>query len=204
MGSSTIIDIIGSVIVGGTLLLMGLRLNASANEASAVYLGNYILQTDITSLVQVVESDFSKIGYCGDWRKIPEPSKSIRIAEANRIRFWGDIENKGIVDSLTYFIGPQSELSTTPNPRDSYLYRQLNNSEPLRVGSVTQFSLEYFDAENETLAFPIAEPRKVYSMQLTIKVESREPHKQEFVNDSTQYDAYWKQLRLVTKNLKNR
>lgn len=204
MGSSTILDIIGSVVVAGTLLLVGLRLNASANETSAVYLGNYILQTDITALVQLLESDFSKIGYCREWQKIPEPSKSIRIAEANRIRFWADIENKGTVDSLTYYLGSPAELTATPNPHDRYLYRQMNNAQPLRVGRVTQFLLEYFDAENDPLVFPITEPRKVYYMQMTIKIESPEPHEQQSLNDSTQYEVCWKQLRLVTKNLKNR
>lgn len=205
MGSSTLLDIIGSFAIGGILLLMGLRLNASANETTAVYFGNYILQANITTAVDILENDFRKIGYCRDWRKIPDPTKSIRIADSTRIRFWADYDNDGTLDSITYYIGPTSDLSTTPNPRDRFLYRQINNqpAQAINLG-VTQFTFRYFDAENDPIAFPVTDPTKVYFMQLSLKIESAVPYQQEYANDPSQYEVYWKQLRLVTKNFKNR
>jgi hypothetical protein len=205
MGSSTILDIVGSVAVAGFLLLMALRMNASANEASAVYMGSYVLQTNITALVDIIETDFRKIGYCKDWRKIANPTASIRIADSSRLRFWTDVDNDGSLDSITYYLGPTSELAATPNPADRYLYRQVNTQTPLRMSlGITRFALQYFDAENTSIPFPITDPRKVYFMQISVAVETPVPYTQEYMDDRSQYEVFWKQIRLVTKNLRNR
>jgi ribulose bisphosphate carboxylase small subunit len=41
-------------------------------------------------------------------------------------------------------------------------------------------------------------------MQISLKVESGYPITQEYMADSTQYEVFWRQIRLVTKNLRNR
>jgi type II secretory pathway component PulJ len=205
MGSSTMLDVIGSFFIGGILMLMALRLNASGMETSAVYNSNLILQQNLTTLVRIIEEDFRKIGYCRDWKKIPDPSKSIRVADSSRFRFWTDVDNNGTLDSITYFIGPTSELLDTPNPRDRFLYRQVNNTAAMRMNlGVTQFSLRYRDAENDPISFPVTDPRLVYFMEINVAVETPAPLQQEFVSDTTQYEAYWRQIRLLTKNLRNR
>lgn len=205
MGSSSMMDIIGSMLVGGILFLMALRLNAGANETSAVYNSNYLLQSNMTTLVGIVEDDFRKIGYCKDWRKIPDPSKALRIADSTRLRFWTDIGNDGTLDSVTYYLGPTSELTDSPNPRDRYLYRQVNNNTPQSMNlGVTQFSLRYYDALNTLIPFPVSDPRGIYFMEISMAVETAFPYKQEYVNDPSAYQAFFKQLRLVTKNLRNR
>jgi hypothetical protein len=205
MGSSTMLDVIGSFFIGGILMLMALRLNASGMETSAVYNSNLILQQNLTTLVRIIEDDFRKIGYCRDWKKIPDPSKAIRIADSSRFRFWTDVDNDGALDSLTYYIGPTSELTDTPNPRDRFLYRQINNTAAMRMNlGVTQFSLRYRDAENDLLAFPVSDPRLVYFMEINVAVETPAPLQQEYLQDTTQYEAYWRQIRLLTKNLRNR
>lgn len=205
MGSSTMLDMIGSFLIAGILLVMGLRLNAGAIETSKVYSDSYIMQKNMTALVGILEEDFRKIGYCKNWRKIPDPSRAIRIADSTRLRFWTDIGNDGTLDSITYYLGSSSELSTTPNPRDCYLYRQENNQTAQRMNlGVTQFSMRYYDAMNDMIAFPISDPRGVYFMEISIEVESAYPYKQEYMNDPSAYQVFWKQIRLVTKNLRNR
>ncbi len=211
MGSSSLIDIIGSFIVAGLLLIMGLRLNAQASEATLVYNGNAILQQNLTALVDILENDFRRIGYCKDWTKIADPSLSIRIADSNRIRFLTDMTSTsnpygdGALDSITYYVGPTSELTATPNPYDRYLYRRVNNQTPYPMNlGVTQFSFKYFDALNDPIPFPVSDPREIYIMQISITIQSAAPYKQEYMNDPSQYDVFWKQIRLVTQNLRNR
>jgi hypothetical protein len=205
VGTSTIIDMIGSFLVAGILLLMGLQLNASANETTLVYNGNAILQENLTTLVDILETDLRKIGYCKDWTKIADPNLSIRIADSNRIRFLTDVGNDGTLDSITYYVGPTSELASTPNPYDRYLYRQVNAQTPFPMNlGVTQFSLTYFDAENDTIPFPVSDPRLIYFMQVSVAIQSAAPYKQEYMNDPSQYEVFWKQIRLVTQNLRNR
>ncbi len=205
MGSSSLMDIIGSFIVAGTLLLMGLRLNAAGNETTATYNDNLTLQRNVTSLVALLEQDFRRIGYCKDWRKIPDPSKAVRIAEPTRLRFWTDVDNDGNLDSVTYYIGSPTELPETPNPRDCYLYRQVNTQTPLKINfGVTQFNLKYYDALNDSISFPITDPRKVFFMEVSVAMETAFPYKQEYTNDPSAYQTFWRQMRLVTKNLRNR
>ncbi|MBM4168027.1 MAG: hypothetical protein FJ215_02555 [Ignavibacteria bacterium] len=205
MGSSTILDILGSLIVGGMLLLMGLRLNASANETTAIYHGSYILQENMTALVQILETDFRRIGYCSDWRKTADPTRSIRLADSTSIRFYTDLNHDGELDSVTYYTGPVSELLETVNPRDRFIYRRVNMEPPLKMNlGVTQMAFRYFDALNVELPTPVSDPRRVYYLHISIAVESPEPYKQEYSNDPSQYEVYWKQVRLATKNLRNR
>ncbi len=211
MGSSTIIDMIGSFLVAGMLLVMGLRLNAQANEATLVYNGNAILQSNITTLVEMLETDFRKIGYCANWRRVADPTRSILSAGANSIRFITDLPTEdlpfgdGTLDTIYYFVGPTSALSGTPNPNDRYLYRQVNSvsAYPMNLG-VTQFAFTYFDANDDSLALPITDPRIIYYLQISITVQSAFPFEQQYMNDPSQYDVFWKQIRLVTRNLRNR
>lgn len=211
MGTSTIIDMIGSFVVAGLLLVMGLRLNAQANESVLVYNGNAILQSNMTTLVQMLETDFRKIGYCANWVKVADPTKSILTASFSRIRFLTDLPTNanpygdGVLDTITYFVGPTSELSNTPNPNDRYLYRQVNSVDPYRMNlGVTQFAFTYYDADNNPLPFPVTNPSLVYFMQISVTVQSAVPYQQQYMNDPSQYDVFWKQIRLVTKNLRNR
>ncbi len=211
MGTSTIIDMIGSFLVAGMLLVMGLRLNAQANEATLVYNGNAILQSNITTLVEMLETDFRKIGYCADWQKVSDPTRSILSAGANSIQFITDLPTgtyplgDGILDTIAYSVGPTSELLSTPNPNDRYLYRKVNSISPYRMNlGVTQFAFTYFDANDDSLAFPITDPRLIYYMQISITVQSAAPFQQQYMNDPSQYDVFWKQIRLVTRNLRNR
>ena len=62
MGISTILDIIGSVFVGGLLLLILFRLNTSATGTLYNSNAEINVQQAMVSVVEVLESDFRKIG----------------------------------------------------------------------------------------------------------------------------------------------
>ncbi len=205
MGSSTILDIIGSTIVAGLLLLMALRLDSSALETSAVYNQNLILQQNMTTLVTILETDFRRIGYCKNWQKVANPTDAIRIAEANRFRFWTSVNADSTLDSITYSIGDTTELLNTPNPRDRYLYRQINTKTPQKLNlGVTMFQFRFRDVDDTVLAFPIADPHEIAAMELAVELESSSPITQEYGPDSSRYQMFWRQIRVTARNLKNR
>lgn len=214
MGSQVILDILASSLTFGTLLLMAIRLNGSVNENLQRYNGDLIVQDNIVTVISMIEYDFRKIGYCKDPLQIPDPSKAIILADSNRIKFYTDLatpgnpDGDGSKDILYYYLGPTSELSMTPNPRDRILYRVENNKPPKGANlGVTFFDLKYFDALNDTLSFPINNPGQIWALQITIQVENLAAAT--LVYNTAKFDnqyssAFWRQVRLVSRNLKNR
>jgi type II secretory pathway component PulJ len=204
MGFSDLIDLAGSILIGGLIMLILFRMNDAAVENVYNNGGELNLQQNLSVTARVLENDFRKIGYCANWQKIPDPSKSILLADSNRIKFLTDIDKNGsgpdgVVDTMYYYLGPTSELTQTPNPRDRLLYRVVNNETPRGVNlGVTQFKLVYFDALGDTINFPITVPSEVYSLEINISVENVAGYDEKYSS------AFWRQVRLVARNLRNR
>lgn len=205
MGNSTILDIIGSFVIAGFLFLMTMRLNQSATETSAAYHTQLNLQTNLTTMVSILEFDLRKIGYCRDYKKIPDPTQALLLADSTRIKFLCDFNNDGNLDSIYYWLGPVSELTDTPNPNDRYLYKRTNDLAPEKWNfGVTTFRLKYYDALGDSVAFPVVDPAIVNSMEISIQVQAADPYDQVYVNDPFAYETFWRQIRLVSRNLQNR
>lgn len=199
MGFSTLIDILGSTLIGGMLLLILLRINDAAVENTYVYGGELIVQQNLVEVVSLLEYDFRKIGFCADWQQIPDPSQAILAADSNDITFLTDLDSDGYVDTLRYFTGNTSALPGTANPRDMMLYRVENNEQPKGANlGVTQFNMLFFDAIGNVIPFPITHPSEIYTMQINITVENTDAY------DENYSSAFWRQIRLAARNLRNR
>ncbi len=199
MGFSTILDIMGSMFIGGMLMLILFRVSGAAAENTYNNSQDLIVQQNLTFVVTMMEDDFRKLGYCEDWSKIPDPSKAILYADSNKIQFLTDLNDDGNVDTLTYYTGPTSELASTPNPNDVMLYRVENHDKPGSSNlGITEFNLLYFDTFGDTLSTPVASPAQIATIQISIKVEDTEAYNNQYV------DAFWRQVRLSARNLKNR
>lgn len=197
MGFSTLIDILGSTIMGGLLLIIVLRLNNTATEKTTNYGGELSLQQNLVTIAQIMEYDFRKMGYCKKWTNFPDPSKSIDSATTTSIRFFADIDDNASMDTISYYLG--GLLTSTPNPRDRFFYRKVNSSPPAAINlGVTQFFMKYFDALGDTLIQPITQPDLISSYEINIQVETVYAYEE---NYST---AFWKQIRLLARNLRNR
>lgn len=199
MGTATLFDILGSIIIGSILMMITWRLSDAATEKTYNNSGELSLQQNLATVAQILETDFRKIGYCADYNKFPDPSKAVLYADVSSIKFLTDLDLDTNMDSIRYYLGPTSELSSTPNPRDRLLYRVVNNEVPKSSNlGVTQFYLNYFDALGDTLTPPITTPGLVSSVEINIKVESVAAY------DTAYSSAFWRQIRLVARNLRNR
>ena len=199
MGFSVLMDILGSTIIGGILLMNLFEINNTAIENNYTGSGELTAQQNLAVTVQVLENDFRKIGYCADWKKIPIPTLAILAADSSSIKFLTDVDSDGIVDTMSYYLGPTSELLSTPNPRDRILYRVVNSETPDDVNlGVTQFNLTFFDVLGNLINFPITVPGEIYTMQIDITTEDVAAYDQKYSS------AFWRQIRLVAKNLRNR
>ncbi len=208
MGFSTILDILGSTLVGGMLLLILFRMNDAAVENNYNYGGELIVQQNLVAVVELLEFDFRKIGYCADWEKLSNPLLYIVSADSHSIKFKTDIDSDGDVDVLSYYTGPTSELSSTPNPRDMFLYRVVNDETPIGTNlGVTEFNLVYYDALGNKLATPVASPDLIQLIEINIRVEDvygYDTDNTEKLSSDRYATAFWRQIRLAARNLKNR
>lgn len=204
MGFSDILDLAGSILIGGLIMLILFRMNDVAAENVYNNGGELSLQQNLAVTAKVLENDFRKIGYCAEWKKIPDPSKSILLADSTKIKFLTDIDKDGSgpdgeVDTLYYYLGLTSELTETPNPRDRFLYRVINSESPKGINlGVTQFKLIYFDALGDTISFPIAVPSEIYTLEINLTVENVAGYNEQYSS------AFWRQIRLTARNLRNR
>jgi hypothetical protein len=209
MGSSTLLDIIGATIIGGLMLLSIQSLNQSASESSSHYNGDLISQQNLVSIVELLEYDFTRIGYCENVDSIKSPEDMIIAADSTSITFWTDLATSvtnfrgdGIPDILVYELGP--DVNETPNPNDKILYRYLSgaskNSSNL---GITQFRIHYFDNLNNELTHPINTELIAY-MQIDLRVEDCYGYDTEN-NEKTEIEkfptVFWRQIRMATKNM---
>jgi hypothetical protein len=211
MGTSTIFDIIISTVVAGMLLLMALRLNAQAVETNAIYQNNLNLQQGLVALVDIIETDFRRLGYCKDYTQINPPNRAIVAADSNSITFLTDLPSHlgdmgdGIVDTLHYYIG--TDAINPDNPRERLLNRVVNHNtaQGWKLG-VTRFGLLYYDALG--LQWNGLDPREIVTIEINISLESPAPLTKIEYHDSTSaaedFKVYWKQIRLASRNLSNR
>jgi hypothetical protein len=200
MGFSTILDIIGSIIIGGFLLLILFRINGAAVENTYNNTQELTLQQNLATSAMILEHDFRRIGYCDDYTLI-ETTDAIISATDSSISFKTDVTDNGIgeVNILRYYIGPPSELTSTPNPRDRFLYRVVDNETPVGVNlGITQFRLVYFDQQGDSLPFPITEPTLIGAMEINIATENVAGYDEKYSS------AFWRQIRLAAQNLQRR
>ncbi len=199
MGFTTILDILGSIIIGGILMTIAYRLQDTITEKTYNHSGELIIQQNLATTARIIEYDFRKIGYCKNWNLIPDSIAVITYADSSEIKFLTDIDDDGVVDSIHYYLGPTSELTNTANPRDRMLYRVVNDEIPKTSNlGVTQFQLVYYDALGDTLIPPLVGKRGIISIEINLTVENTEAY------DQIYSKAFWRQIRMVSRNLRKR
>ena len=214
MGSQVIIDVIGSFILFGWLLLSTIRVGTANSENMQTYGGELLVQENLVEITKLLEYDFRKIGYCKEPNNLPDPTKAIVLADSARIKFLTDVDidgsgPDGSVDSVFYYLGPASDLASTTNPRDRMLYRVVNTATPLGANlGVTSFVLRYYDGQGIPIASPVsaANLQKIQTIQISIIVENTVAAElEETAPVNQQYSsAFWQQMRLSSRNYRNR
>ena len=196
----TMIDLVASIIIGG--MMVGIMLKLNGNAAQNVYLnsGEVICQQNLVNQAQILETDFRRIGYCSDYTNIQDPTKVFLAADTASIKFIADINTDGKMDTIYYYLGLASALSATANPRDKILYRSVNGVVPTGSDAgITRFYLVYFDYNGDTIHCPVtaANLPLITDIELNMNIENT-------TIDNSQIYAYWRQERLSVPNIKNR
>jgi hypothetical protein len=194
---SVILDLLGSVVIAGFVILIGLRLNMTIAGNVDASKANVNVQESMVDIVRSLEYDFRKIGY-----NVPENEVAIIDTSATMIKFRTDLDRDGVLDTVAWWAGPK--LTTLPNPNTIMLYRQVNGGTPVASNlGVTNFKLRYMDQDGGVPNSYGA----IFIIEITLQVES--PYKvQDQVNPDLNYNemgysvAFWRQTRLASRNIK--
>lgn len=170
---SSLIDIITATFIGAIVILMIIGINFYIqNSASEVNNAN-IAQMNLREVAELLDYDLYKIGF-------RVPTSKIILADSTRITFRTDINNDGTIDTVRYYTGNPSALTSTRNPNDRILYR-LINSEPERGANlgVVSFRLTYFDSTNTVINYLTLQNQtgrdRIKTIEYYVRVESLFP-----------------------------
>ena len=187
MGSH--IQLIGSIVIGMLLLMGILNLNSTLTMESIVQLEDNIVQMNTSSIASVIDFDFRKMGY-----KVPNTSAIISSYSSNSIQFLADLNGDNNVETISYSVSNCEAVSSTANPNDRYLYRQINNGNlEILAAGVTKFNLKYYDRTGNTAANINA----IACIEIQLEVESFRP----YIDDLGRYALNVWQTKISPPNL---
>jgi hypothetical protein len=176
MGIQVIFDIVSSMAVGGILLFSVMAFQSHDVDDKRSLTGAVIAQEVTTSLTEVLQDDFGRIGYCAMRSNMAPPF--ITAAGPNSITFKTDTlsvaggSGDGVVDLISYQLG--DFMGTTPNPRDRALLRSVNSMGASNVSiGLTYFGLKYYDANGVDLGPTVsnANLKLIASVDVTLRCE---------------------------------
>lgn len=168
---SILLDIFGSTIIGGLIVLMLMNFNIFQSNTRFASDSELQLQQNAKTLAEIINYDLRKIGY--DYS-----NTAFVEADSERISFYSDIDRNGSIDIVSYFLGDTSEVTGTTNPKDRILYRVVN-SDTIKGPSLglTKAKFSYLDevySETATLT-------DIKYVKAELWVESIEPVGEEYL-----------------------
>lgn len=108
------LDIAGSYVVGGLIILSVIGLTLHFTNVSQETRIAEINQRSLTDIGQIVEHDIFRLGYR------VESGNKITSINANNIVFLSDIDNNGVVDTINY--------SENKEKDETYFVRKISNT----------------------------------------------------------------------------
>jgi hypothetical protein len=194
---SVALDLIGSIVIAGFVILIGLQVNQTIAGNADASTANLNVQEAMVDIVQSIEYDFRKMGY-----GVPEGVLALIDTGATRISFRADIDNDGIVDVIEWYTGPV--ITGLPNPNIRVLYRRVNGGKPVGAAlGVTDFGLKYLNQDGG----PPVSIGAIYIIEVTLQVESPYKVQDQIITDQSYEEmgyavAFWRQTRLASRNIK--
>jgi len=165
------LDIMGSVILAGLMVIMLMKFNIHQSTTKFASDSELQMQQNAKTLAEIMNHDLRKIGYDYD-------STAFVQADSEKVSFFSDIDRNGSIDFVSHFLGDTSEVTGTTNPNDRILYRVVN-ADTIKGPSLglTKAKFSYLDevySETTTLA-------DIKYVKAELWVESIEPVGEEYI-----------------------
>lgn len=196
MGYATILDIIGSVIMGGIVLTSLLNTNVNTVQNIYNYGGDVTVQKYLADVVDTIDSDFRKIGYSSILTTVLDPTKVIISADTSTIKFLSDVNNNGTIDTVYYYLG------TTNGQSNKVLYRithdNVSNAVTVLFPGVTILYFAYYDSSGNKLSCPVSSTVKIAKINISLQMQTAQPYNGAYVTTN------WNGTKRVAVNIMNR
>jgi hypothetical protein len=163
-----LLELLGASIIGGFIMLIALTLNMQISDsAREIFQSTYNQRSAITAS-QVIEYDFYKAGY-------GVTSEKVIHADSNAVKFRSDLDNNGTIDTIYYYTGATSAMTSTTNPNDKQLYRKVSSQSANLVSIITRFNIVYYDSIGNQLNYSTlsssVQRSKIRGMRAYVKTE---------------------------------
>ena len=165
-----LLDILGSIVTGGMVLLIHFGLISRMNNVSTDLLLSNINANDAVEVTKIIENDVYKIGYRDTTQIIFES------AQQYAVQFKAATNVDSLPKSIYYYTGTTSQMTGTKNPNDKPLFRQIIGQNAIMVGVVRDFNLTYLDSAGNTLNYAYlttqVQRNQIQGLTILLKVES--------------------------------
>ena len=160
------LDIIGSVLIGGLILLAVFNLNAQVMDRSLAASLSLMAQTNGAATAEIVERDLRRIGL-----GVEPDSARILSANPSALYFQGDVDGDGTVELVRYRRGALNFVS--PNPSDYIILRVVDGAlEQIELGAA-RFQFSYYDAAG----LPTTTIDEIREIELDFRAEVSEAYR---------------------------
>ena len=161
---SSHLDIIGSVIIAGMVILNFAFFMGERTESQVESTNRISAQTDVSDVTQTLRFDLRKVGFGCD-------SLPILRATENSFVFRADLENDGKVDTVGYYFGTASTLLNEKT--DGLLYRIVNRVKQRGQDlNLTDFRFVYFTKNTYGTLSQTTDMAKIHAIGVRLRVRS--------------------------------
>ncbi len=169
---SYLLDILTTTIIGAFIMLLVMEINMRISDSYNQMIISSMIQSNAIASAEIIQNDVYKIGYNNS-------GSSIGIADSTQIKFYGDIDNNGIVDTIFYSEGDSTELTNSVNPKDRPLYRERNGGNKNLITTITDFRVTYYDSTGNELTYLQLNNQnfrdKIKTLKIYFRFESADP-----------------------------
>lgn len=178
MGS--MLDTLGSIAIGGLVVLILITVTLQFTERTSNTRVSEITNFTINETGQIIERDFSKLGYRTDG------NPPIVSFDSTHISFFGDLENDGEPENIIY--------SLKKSKNETLLIREVLTDEGVKISDwstpIKELIIICYDKNNKITK----EPNLVKSIEFSFTLTSKE------TDATTDIGAYWNK-RMFPRNL---
>lgn len=211
------LGLITSYIIAAMLMLAIITMNINLSTSSSDLTLTQITKQHVQTVTDMLTYDIPKIGFAqnGKVTKYNNPDTGssydmITIAEADKVRFYSDIDNNGQIDEITWWFNTSDPVNSTSNPDDYKLIRTQRNmatnvteSTEITLG-VTEFVINYYDEYGDSkankLSTPVADPSTIKQIDIELIMESKEKIRYSVSSDGRYVASAWEK-RFSPRNL---